>query len=168
MIEISRAKSKEFGLEIKNNDLIENISLYKLFHSTNIECDSIKINGVFHLISAEQRIELLEWAFRSLIPSGKLVIQVPSWYHGRSYSDPGVQWPPLSAEFFLLSNKGFREANMPHVYINCNFEVNASFAFDSSDVYVSMRNQETQATLLSRNVNTCTEYFITLTKPSNI
>jgi hypothetical protein len=162
MLEISRVKTKEFGLEIKSEDRAEVVS----WVSPIEPIDSIKINGIFHLLSVDRRIELLEWAWDSLVPSGKLVIQVPAWSHGRAYADPGVCWPPLSAEFFLLSNKGFREANMPHIDMRCNFEVNASFAFDTGDIYVSMRNQETQATLLSRNINTCTEFFITFTKPS--
>lgn len=163
MIEIKRSSSKNFALEIKEGD-VTTISDW-LPKKENI--DSIHIFGIFQLISAKKRIEILEWAYKSLDPCGKLVIQVPCWYNGRAYADPGVQWPPLSAEFFLLSNKGFRENNMPHIEMKCNFEVNAAFAFDAGDVYVSMRNQETQATLLSRNVNTCTEFFITFTKPNN-
>jgi hypothetical protein len=163
MLEISRSTTKKFGLTLKSESKTETVSWVSAIEPI----DSIKINGVFHLLKSDKRIDLLEWAWDSLVPSGKLVIQVPAWSHGRAYADPGVQWPPLSAEFFLLSNKGFRENNMPHIEMKCNFEVNAAFAFDAGDVYVSMRNQETQATLLSRNVNTCTEFFITFTKPNN-
>lgn len=161
MLEIKRSTTKHFSLDINNNGTITTED----WIPKDLEnIDQIKIYGVFQLVSAEKRIELLEWAYKVLAPGGKVLIQVPCWYHGRSYTDPGVVWPPICAESFMLSNKGFREANMPHVEMNCNFDVNAAFGFDQNDVFVAFRNQETQATLLGRNINTCTDFHIVLTK----
>lgn len=160
MLEIKRSSTKEFALEIKEGDVI--ITSPWLPEKENI--DLIRILGVLHLVSAEKRIEILEWAYKSLGPTGQLLLQVPAWYHGRSYCDPGVVWPPISAEFFMLMNKEFRTANMPHVVMECDFHVNAAFSYDGNDVFVAFRNAETQATLLARNVNTCTDFVLTCTK----
>ena len=108
MLEIVRSKSKEFSLDIKDGEVITTIPWVSTLEE---QVDKIHIHGVFHLLNAEKRIELLEWAYKSLIPNGQLIINVPAWYHGRSYFDPGVQWPPISAEFFMLTNKGFCSIN---------------------------------------------------------
>lgn len=162
MLEIKRAPTETFALEIKEGDII--ITESWVPEKENV--DSIMIDGVFNLLPANKRIELLDWAWKSLVDNGQLLLKVPNWSHSRAYMDPTCVWPPICAEFFMLANKEFRTLNMPHVNMKCNFNITAAFGFDSKDIFVSMRNEETQASLLARNINTCTEYHISLTKLS--
>jgi hypothetical protein len=163
MLEISRAKTKEFQLDYKEGELVET-------HPWLVQRapqDQIKIMGVFHLVSSKGRLELLDWIYDTLKPGGQAIIQVPCWYNGRAYADPGVQWPPLSWEFFMLANKGMRDANIPYLDMHCDFSLAPpAFGYDNNDTFVALRNDETKAVLLSRNVNTATEIFMTLSKPA--
>lgn len=162
MLEISRANSKEFQLNYKIGDVVETHT----WLDPQEPQDQIKIYGIFHLVDVAKRIDLLDWAYKTLKPGGQLVIQVPCWYNGRAYADPYVVWPPLSWEFFTFANKQVREANIPYLEMECNFNMAPpAFGYDQNDTYVALRNDETKATLLSRNVNTATEIFITFHKP---
>jgi hypothetical protein len=130
------------------------------------EVESIEVVGVFHLVDAAKRCELIKWLYRSLVKDGKAVIVGPHWSHGKAYMDPGVVWPPLTAEFFFLTDKDHRTKMAPHVKeldgVDFRFIING--AWDPNDTYVAARNQETKMVFMHRNINTTTDILVTLTK----
>lgn len=127
--------------------------------------DEIDILGIFHLIDAKTRCDIIVWAYKTLKKGGVCRIISPHWSHSKAYADPGVVWPPVTAEFFFLTNKGVREAAAPHVdTLPVDFDYNVAGAYDPNDAWIAGRNDETKQVFMHRNINVTTEIIATLTK----
>jgi hypothetical protein len=128
------------------------------------EVEEIEILGVFHLIPMPERLELIKWAYKTLKKDGMVRIESPHWSHSKAYMDPGVCWPPLTADFFFLTKEDHRKQLAPHVPLDVDFDYSVSGAYDKNDAYVALRNVETKGVFMHRNINTTTDIIAVLKK----
>lgn len=65
-------------------------------------------------LNAEERVYLMNEAYRVLERGGKFIIICPYWASGRAYGDPTHQWPPISDFWFYYLDHKWRMENAPH------------------------------------------------------
>ena len=126
--------------------------------------ERIEVENLFHLLTMKQKVSLIDWAYKALPPEGQLRITVPSWCHSRSFIDPGVQWPPVSGDFFMLTNKKFRELNFPHVEMVCDYIPVVDVGYDSQHPDMAGRNEETKGFMFRNYINAALTLVATLKK----
>ena len=110
------------------------------------------------------RLGLIEWAYKVLKKDGMVRIESPHWSHSKAYMDPGVCWPPLTADFFFLTKEEHRKQLAPHVHLDVDFDYSVSGAYGKDDAYVALRNAETKGVFMHRNINTTTDIIAVLKK----
>jgi SAM-dependent methyltransferase len=115
---------------------------------------------VEHLTGAE-RVHFFNELYRVLRKGAKVTIIVPAWNSERAYGDPTHQWPPFCGFAFFYLDKGWREANAPHVGYTCDFEFVGG---NSISPQWAVRNQEVQAFAQTHYVNVAQDIHVTLTK----
>ena len=84
---------------------------------------ALRLDGVFHRLSAAERILFMEEAWRVLQPGGRLEVTAP---HARSdaASAPDAAWPPLVENSFLYFDaEARRDMGVPHYGIRCDFDL---------------------------------------------
>lgn len=117
-----------------------------------------------HLTSPE-RIHFMNELYRVLKPGANCTIITPHWSHERAYGDPTHQWPPVTSWFYFYLKKDWRAVNAPHAGYDCDFDFSLSGVHDPNDVWVAHRNAETKQIMMSRNINTVTDLYATISKP---
>jgi hypothetical protein len=112
-------------------------------------------------ISGQERVHFFNELYRVLRKGAKVTIIVPAWNSERAYGDPTHQWPPFCGFAFFYLDKGWREANAPHVGYTCDFEFVGG---NSISPQWAVRNQEVQAFAQTHYVNVAQDIHVTLTK----
>lgn len=115
-----------------------------------------------HLTGAE-RVHFFNELHRVMKPGAQARIITPHWSHERAYGDPTHMSAICSWTYFYVSNNWY-EINAPHAGYTCDFDYLLAAAHDPNDAWVAFRNQETKSVLMSRNINTVTDLYATLTK----
>jgi SAM-dependent methyltransferase len=99
-------------------------------------------------LTAIERAEVFNQAWRVLVPGGKMTVICPHWGSCRAYGDPTHKWPPIGEMFFYYLDKTWRDANAPHTDranwghgYNCNFETTWGYTLNPN---LNVRNREYQ------------------------
>jgi len=125
----------------------------------------IEVLGLFHLLTMDQRVELVKTCYNILKKDGICRVVAPHWSSSKAYMDPGIQWPPVAAEFFFLTKAEHRKQLAPHVdFGDVDFFYSISGNYDTNDAFVAMRNDETKSTFMHRNINCTTDIVVNLHK----
>lgn len=115
-------------------------------------------------LDGQERIKFFNNLYRILKPKGSATIITPHWSHERAYGDPTHKFPPVCTWTYFYLMKGWRDVNAPHSGYTCNFDASLQGVHDPNDAWVAMRNMETKAILMQRNINTTTDLVATITK----
>ena len=115
---------------------------------------------VEHLTGAE-RVEFFNELYRVMKPKATAQIITPCWSHACAYGDPTHQWPPMSQWYPLYLNKGWRDANAPHVGYICDFDYVIAGSWDAS---LECRNMEYRQAAMNTQINGWRDLIITFTK----
>jgi SAM-dependent methyltransferase len=84
---------------------------------------ALRLDGVFHRLTAAQRIHFMEEAWRVLRPGGTLDVTAPH-ARGDAAHVPGAAWPPLVESSFLYFDAEARaDMRVGHYAIRCDFAV---------------------------------------------
>lgn len=126
--------------------------------------DQVHCSHMLEHLTGEQRVHFFNELYRVLKPGAQANIITPHWSHERAYGDPTHQWPPVCSWTYFYLDKDWREVNAPHCGYNCDFTYVLSGSHDPNDQWVAFRNMETKHVMMSRNINTTTDLFATLTK----
>lgn len=129
---------------------------------------------VEHLTPAE-RCHFFNELWRVLKPDAKATIITPHWSNARAYGDPTHVWPPISEWFYLYLNKGWREANAPHVDMvsignlhltqaaySCNFEGGCVTTVNTQHPELMGKNVEAQNYATRNFINVNVDAYATL------
>ena len=164
-ITITRNKIRQpfYSILVDGKEIFTQDPLHHGFADSK-EVSEIEFLGIFHLIDIESRMQFIEWAYNALKKGGTCRIVAPHWSHSKAYMDPGVIWPPVTAEFFYLCRGDVRKQMAPHVEFPVDFDYTVAGSYDSNDAYVAMRNDETKSVFMHRNINTTTDIIVTLIK----
>ncbi len=113
-------------------------------------------------LTAEQRIDFCNEAWRILVPGGTCQIITPHWSSCRAYGDLTHQWPPVSEFWFFYLNEEWRAKNAPHNDLyKCNFEATWGYAMRGD---LGIRSQEYQQFAMANYKEVCEDIIATITK----
>jgi len=115
---------------------------------------------VEHLDSKE-RIHFFNELYRILQKDGKATIVVPHWKSSRAYGDLTHQWPPVVEFFWYYLDKTWREANAPHIDLNCDF--NCTWGYSLAHPW-GLKNQEAQGFALNHYTEVAQDMIATCIK----
>ena len=100
-------------------------------------------------LNAEERVHLMNEAYRVLEPKGRVTIICPYWGSGRAYGDPTHQWPPISDFWFYYLDEKWRMENAPHTDkrhwekgYSCNFEATWGYTLHGEIISRNMEFQQ--------------------------
>lgn len=97
--------------------------------------DEIHASHFLEHLTAEQRVFLINEAYRVLKKKAFMTIICPYWASGRAYGDPTHQWPPITDFWFFYLDKSWRDKNAPHTD-KSNWEKGFDCDFDSTWGYI--------------------------------
>lgn len=119
-------------------------------------------------LTALERVNFFNEAYRVLIPDGKLTVITPHWASNRAYGDFTHQWPPVAEMLYYYVNREWRLSQAPHNDIsvnpqgyNCHFA--ATWGYGMSPAVVT-RNIEFQQFALANYKEAASDLHATLIK----
>lgn len=123
--------------------------------------ESVHCSHFIEHLTGEERIVFFNELFRVLKVGGTAQIISPHWSNECAYGDPTHQWPPISGWTFMYLNKGWREANAPHVKYETDFDWMIGGSWDQ---WLATRNQEMVQFAMQHYTNSYRDIIVTLTK----
>lgn len=100
-------------IDFKGVDFVCNLGIDRLPFENGV-VDEIFCSHFLEHLTAEQRVHLINEAYRVMKPGACMTIIVPHWASCRSYGDPTHQWPPVSEFWFYYLDRKWRADNAPH------------------------------------------------------
>lgn len=120
-------------------------------------------------LTAEERVNFVNQAFRVLVPGGKVTIIVPHWASNRAYGDPTHQWPPVSEMWFFYLAKSWRNTQAPHTDkqwnpsgFDCDFAATWGYSYSNE---LASRHPEHVQYALQNYKDAVQDLHATLVKP---
>lgn len=119
-------------------------------------------------LTAQQRVDFMNEAYRVLAPKGVVTVVCPHWGSCRAYGDPTHQWPPVSEFWFFYLSKDWRNKNAPHTDadhipngFSCNFGATWGYGLRED---LMLRNEEYRMFAVANYKEVCQDIVGTLTK----
>jgi len=125
--------------------------------------DEVNCNYVIQYLTGQERIHFFNELYRVLKPGAKARIDTPYWCAAKAYSDPTVQWPPVSEWFYPMLSKAYRaQQNFNDTTgLKCDFEHTLGYGMHPM---VSVRNQERQQEMVAFSKEAAQDLICTVTK----
>lgn len=130
--------------------------------------DEIFASHFIEHLTAVERCQLLNEAYRVMKVGAKMIMIVPHWASSRAYGDPTHQWPPIGEMWFYYLDKKWRDEQAPAtdqsnwaLGYSCDFETTWGYGIHQQ---ILVRNQEFQQFALNFYREAAQDLHATLTK----
>jgi hypothetical protein len=164
-LDLGCGKNKQsgfFGVDSRQFDGVDKVlDLTKPWPWGDDSVDEVHSSHFVEHLDAEERTRFFNELYRVLKKDAKATIITPHWSSDRAYGDLTHKWPPVVAFFWYYVDKGWREANAPHVGLTCDFQVTWAFIFGPP---WNSRAPEAQAFAVNHYTNVVQDMSATLTK----
>lgn len=107
----------------------------------NNSITEITCAGVFEFIPGKLRGKFMDEVYRVLVDGGIATFNIPYWNSSMGIHDFRYEWPPVSAQSFMLFNKEWRSANKKDLKLVSDFDFTYGFFYEPE---TAARNLETQ------------------------
>ncbi len=131
--------------------------------------EEINCSHFFEHLTQDERVHVMNEAYRVMKPGSKFLNITPHWASGRSYGDVTHKWPAVSEMFYYYVKKAWRDENAPHTDIqwnakgfSCDFDVTWGYSFSEE---VASRNPEYIQFALTYFKDAAQDLHATLVKP---
>jgi hypothetical protein len=150
------------GVDVSPFDGVDEVAdLRKKWPWRDNTVDEVHCSHFVEHLTSPERLHFWGELYRVLKVGATARIITPNWAHSRAYGDPTHQWPPVSEWTALYLNKGWRDANAPHVPLGCDFDFTTGGTWDN---WLETRPMDTRVFAMQRYINSCSDIFFTLTK----
>ena len=136
------------------------------------EVEEIHASHFMEHMTAQQRINVVNEAYRVLQDGGKFTVITPHWCSNRAYGDMTHQWPPVAEMWFYYLKQEWRDSQAPHTDAKwnpngytCNFDATWGYSFAPE---LAAYNQERVQFHLQNYKEAAQDIHATLTKPKQV
>ena len=134
---------------------------YKPWPWKDCSVDEVHSSHFLEHLTQIERVHFFNELYRILRFGAQANIVVPGWSSERAYGDPTHKWPPVVGFAFFYLNKGWREANAPHIAYTCDFDFQGG---NNLAHPWPLKNQEAQLFAQNHYINVALDTFVTITK----
>jgi len=123
--------------------------------------DEVHCSHFLEHLTGQERIHFFNELYRVMKKGAKGQIIVPSWKSSRAYGDVTHQWPPVVEMFWYYLDRKWRDANAPHVPLECDFDATWGYAIQHP---WNLKTQEAQAFAINHYHEVTADMIATVTK----
>lgn len=138
----------------------------------NDSVEEIVASHFLEHLTAEQRVHVMNEAFRVMKAGAKFTVITPHWASNRAYGDFTHQWPPVAEMFYYYLKQSWRETQAPHTDkkwnpkgYSCDFDASWGYSFTPE---LAARNNDHIQFALQNYKEAAQDLHATLVKPAKV